>query len=212
MELNIADILKGREGIVLYSPISGEVELESINYDAGDYPIITKNDTGRFTFMADGRYNPCGNRMLWPSKSSYDKWRRAINAWVELVRKESKSIKTWGDLVAAQKAESCQATVSGCFTNISETLRDTELEKSAVAMMKIYQLIDIAYGGNPTASEKNDWNNTLYSIKFDEGNFEPWISVNDEWIEPIAFYSEKDALEFIDYEDNVKLLRDFYRI
>ena len=73
-DLNLCEILKGCEGITLYSPIHGDVVLESIN-NLSNYPIIVRlSDGDTIDFCKDGRYITMynGECMLFPSKENRD--------------------------------------------------------------------------------------------------------------------------------------------
>ena len=73
-KLNLVEILRGYEGIKLYSPIAGTVKLVAIVKEA-EYPILTIiEDFINLAFTADGRYlnAPNGDCVLFPSKENRD--------------------------------------------------------------------------------------------------------------------------------------------
>lgn len=73
-ELDLCKILKGCEGIKLYSPIFGDVVLTTVN-DALDYPIeVTLSNRGIRSFNNNGLYlnGYNGECMLFPSKENRD--------------------------------------------------------------------------------------------------------------------------------------------
>ena len=73
-EFNLCEILKGCEGITLYSPIHGDVVLESINNLNTDPIIVTLSDGDYIDYCKDGRYLAMynGECMLFPSKENRD--------------------------------------------------------------------------------------------------------------------------------------------
>ena len=71
-KINLVEILRGCEGIKLYSPIVGTVELIAIVKKA-EYPILTKIENFiNLSFTDDGRYLdvPNGDCVLFPSKEN----------------------------------------------------------------------------------------------------------------------------------------------
>ena len=73
-ELNLCELLKGCEGITLYSPIHGDVVLDSINNSNTDPIIVTLSDGDYIDYCKDGRYLAMydGECMLFPSKENRD--------------------------------------------------------------------------------------------------------------------------------------------
>ena len=73
--LDLVVILKDcPKGTKLYSPLCGEVVLNSVNEYNVDYPIEVNYNYGQRTFTRDGRYNRKfnGECMLYPSKDQRD--------------------------------------------------------------------------------------------------------------------------------------------
>ena len=73
--LDLVKILKNcPRGTKLYSPLCGEVVLNSVNEYNLDYPIEVNCDNFQLTFTRDGRYNRKfnGECMLYPSKDQRD--------------------------------------------------------------------------------------------------------------------------------------------
>ena len=80
-KLNLVEILKDvPAGTKLYSPISGDVMLDSIRHDL-DYPIRTYSVGGRsLSLTSDGQFwdDEHGECMLFPSKDNRD-WNTFVN-------------------------------------------------------------------------------------------------------------------------------------
>ncbi len=73
--LNLAEILKNcPRGTKLYSPLCGEVALDSVDEDYMYYPIKANRDGLQLTFARDGRFHRKfnGECMLFPSKDQRD--------------------------------------------------------------------------------------------------------------------------------------------
>lgn len=73
--LDLVKILKDcPRGTKLYSPLCGEVTLNSVDEDCIYYPINVDSDGLQLTFTCDGRYNRKfnGECMLYPSKDQLD--------------------------------------------------------------------------------------------------------------------------------------------
>ena len=67
---NLVELLKGREGMKLYSPICGECELIRVDTQS-DFPIrVTKNGEIMYAFTFLGQYSPQEDAecLLFPSK------------------------------------------------------------------------------------------------------------------------------------------------
>lgn len=77
---DLTEILKGHEGITLYSPLTGKVVLEEID-NGNSYPILVKTaKEDEYCFTSDGRFLniPNGECMLFPAEDQRDwsKWNR----------------------------------------------------------------------------------------------------------------------------------------
>lgn len=74
-KLNLVEILKDYpKGTKLYSPLCGEVSLDSVDEDDIYYPIKANYDGLQLTFTRDGKYHRKlnGECMLYPSKDQRD--------------------------------------------------------------------------------------------------------------------------------------------
>lgn len=90
----------------------------------------------------------------------------------------------------------------------------TPIEKSALALLKINQLIEVGSGGNVT---KNEWENeSIYKwfIGFDDSfkKFSLDFTLSPYSYAHITFHTKKQSKEFLSYTENVKLLKDYFMI
>lgn len=71
-DLDLTSILKGCEGVELWSDICGICKLKKIHYDYSR-PIVIKSKYSKHLFlMKDGKYYTEGKCMLWPSETNRD--------------------------------------------------------------------------------------------------------------------------------------------
>ena len=70
--LDLTKILKGCEGVELWSDFCGICKLKKIHYDYSR-PIVIKSKYSKHLFlMKDGKYYTEGKCMLWPSETNRD--------------------------------------------------------------------------------------------------------------------------------------------
>lgn len=85
------------------------------------------------------------------------------------------------------------------------------LKKSALALLKIHQLIEVGYGGNVSTSKKlHILGNTYYNIDINDDGFivcNKALSINH-----VSFNTKEQAEEFLKYPENVELLKDYFMI
>ena len=88
------------------------------------------------------------------------------------------------------------------------------IEKSAIALLKIRQLIEVGYGGNVTHDEwVNDIKeNNLWSVYFDyyDNEFYPIFTAGH--FTHVAFHTKEQAEEFLSYPENIQLLKDYFML
>lgn len=201
--INLCEILKGHEGEIFYSPIIGYVTLQNINTLSNVYPLrFVDNKNCNIFFTCDGRYFAnCDNAecIIFPSKDQRD-W----NKWIE--EQKSKVPKTWSDIKEEKRFQG-----NACIVVNKEALTETPIIKSANAFLKIYQLIEIGYGGNVTNEE---WNgiNSYASIQYCTNKHDIDICLNIYNKTNIAFHTKEQAKEFLSYPENVQLLKDYFMI
>ncbi len=90
-ELNLCELLKGHEGIIIYSPLEGEVRLEGIrpkdNYMIK--PIVTEGGS----FCANGKWQERPNAVccLFPSRALYEQYPLdPYTAWMKWQEEQNK--------------------------------------------------------------------------------------------------------------------------
>lgn len=211
--INLCKILKGHEGETFYSPIFGDLTLFAINFQILEFTSI-ENDT--VAIESSGKfYNKADEIAVFPSKDQRD-W----NKWLE--EQKPKVSKTWGDLEELGKITECGASIAWVLNSCwYESVRgDTPIEISALALLKIHQLIEVGYGGNVTDKEWRNTDiqkwyfvpNTIYSP--DEGNNMWEVVYTQMYLNKriFAFHTKEQAEEFLSYPENIQLLKDYFMI
>lgn len=200
--INLYKILKEHINETFWNPLLGN--------------IIYKGSYNRLMFfqhkdlMIDIPYDGKdmdNNIAIFPSKTQRD-W----NKWIE--EQNSKVPKTWSELVSTNKAKSyCVHTLNNTYLSSDNSKRI--IEKSALALLKIHQLIEFGYGRNITNEE---WinQNTKYLINpiCHKDSYEFIITKTSFFPDKfhIAFHTEKQAEEFLKYPENIQLLKDYFMI
>ena len=198
--INLCEILKGHEGETFYSPCYGYITLEIIKPHCY-FSLFFVGNNSEYKFTKHGKISTSNDAdcVLFPSKDQRD-W----NKWVE----EHKVPKTWNELVTTNKANShCIHTLTDTYLSSSKSKRI--IEKSALALLKIHQLIEVGYGGNISSEE---WNNNEW--KFTYQYTKTGIDIISTRISKyiIAFHTKEQAEEFLSYPENVQLLKDYFMI
>lgn len=202
--INLCEILKEHEFETFYSPIYGDVYINLLN-DCIRIHIKDKciylSPNGKCWGFKNGE---C---LLFPSKEQRD-W----NKWLE--EQKLKVPKTWEKLkrsntIYTHYSLNYIVDDKDYFTAIGTNL----IEKSALALLKIHQLIEVGYGGNITNEE---WKNTTKSKWYFVPNvadlFDVKYSQNYNMKRNIAFHTKEQAEEFLLYPENVELLKDYFMI
>lgn len=207
--INLCEILKGHEDETFYSPVYGIVrayiEGDKIKM-IGRYNYMMLNSKG-FNDNHEDLYD-CLECLIFPSKD-----RRDWNKWIE--EQKSKVSKTWSELVKNRKAEShCIHTLNNTY--LSSNKNKVVIEKSALALLKIHQLIEVEYGGNVTNDEwvNSDGNNLIYVPFYNplKKEFQSFGVFGLSRKSLIAFHTYKQIKEFLKYPENVQLLKDYFMI
>lgn len=193
--INLCEILKGHEGKTFYSPIFGSVTFE------GGYPNPRFRTATNMSFVAcpNGKFTLKENKLyVFPSEDQRDwnKWDKENNPKVP---------KTWSGLVKVDKATRKIAQIYSEYGRVVDIVGSTPIEKAALALLKINQLIEVEYGGNVTDKEDyyEDWTIDRYSF----------IPVkNDFGVRHICFHTKEQAEEFLKYPENIQLLKDYFMI
>lgn len=124
--------------------------------------------------------------------------------------------KTWEEIVPNKRTVNlcCEITAehNGYYSDwkLSDTCDGSTIGLHALAAMKIYQLIENSYGGVVSAKEQLE--NGCATIVVDEHDFYAfWQSVT---YTPsiIAFHTEQQAEEFLKYDKNRQLVKDYYML
>lgn len=198
--INLCEILKGHEGETFYNPLLGNIKLA---YITDEYIVFSYNlDLDELFIKHNGNSKNTDELAVFPSKDQRD-W----NKWIE--EQKSKVPKTWDELIEQNKCE-CYILGKGIGEVDFSSKGITPIEKSALSLLKIHQLIEVGYGGNISNEE---WRNLddykfrlLWSIE--DGRF---IADSCRWnIHPIAFHTKEQAEEFLNYPENVQLLKDYF--
>lgn len=198
--INLCEILKGHEGETFYSSTFGYITLIKINSNT-EYPITVQYHYSgvRESYTKEGKVTPCPNSecTLFPSKDQRD-W----NKWLE--EQKHKVPKTWSELVKAKQADiytvQCNAFV---YKN------NPDIVKSALALLKIHQLIEVGYGGNVSRKELKT-PIEKYLIIYNGRNLV--VNCYLYGFFHIAFHTKEQAEEFLKYPENVQLLKDYFMI
>ena len=174
-----------------------------------NYPIIISGINGQniSNLCPNGHFlnEDRGECMLFQSKDHRD-W----NKWVEELK--PKTPKTWSDIKEEEKFQGNAAIVVN-----REELIETPIIKSANALLKIHQLIEVGYGGNVTNEE---WRNSkLIKVIISRqelkeiGEDTPFTKLLTQFtFSHIAFHTKEQAEEFLKYPENVQLLKDYFMI
>ena len=156
-------------------------------------------------------YYTNGELSIFPSKEQRD-WSK----WAEeqktktLKKQKPKTPKTWGELIRQGNIEEYMLVKTNFLLEYT-CIGNTPIEKAALALLKIYQLIEAYYGGNVTKDEFNDPSIKVYYI----------AKLSDDWIMTasleavhthIAFHTLEQMEEFISYPENVQLIKDYFMI
>ena len=199
--INLSEILKGHEDETFYSPTFGNCKLRFIS-DVLYFEGI--NSKLSFNVDVDGTYCKDGEICIFPSKEQRD-W----NKWVE--EQNYKVPKTWSQYIKTNTIRPYAALRNTKGYNIP--VDDSPIEKSALALLKIHQLIEVSYGGNVINDEWIDRDITKYFISFSNDNI---IGIEktilSEEFSHIAFHTKEQAEEFLSYPENIELLKDYFTI
>lgn len=193
-ELNLAEILKGHEGEKFYSTLYGDVFFERIRKDGIINFVCNTGDIIPCCVLSNGKITSSGEVVIFPSKNQrdWDKWNEESNARLP---------KTWSDLIKQNSGRSY--ILGNGFGEVYFTSKgSTRIEKSALALLKIHQLIEVCYGGHP---------NKLYeSWTVDSHAFVP--EINNYGVRHILFSTKEYAKEFLSYPENIQLLKEYFMI
>ena len=208
-KINLCELLRGHEGEIFYTTIYGYAALNSITKDSCQFTSINTRVT--FLLHDDGAFDYEGECVVFPEMNQRD-W----NKW------QPKLPKTWNELINERsftgnpKNLSCtiisRISKKGIM-DVSKTEYDTPAEKSALAFLKIHQLIERGYGGNITNEE---WESNSVMHKFNIYPGGKGFIINHVfdpiYFSHIAFHTHQQAEEFLSYPENVELLKDYFML
>ena len=206
--INLCEILKGHEGETFYSPCYGYITLEIIKPNCY-FSLFFVGNNSEYKFTKHGKISTSNDAecILFPSKDQRD-W----NKWFE--EQKPKVPKTWSDYIIVNKDNFDKGIYDYCVdvsgsNNNGWTRRNTSIEKSALALLKIYQLIETGYGGNISSEE---WNNNewKFTYQYTKTGIDIISTCISKYI--IAFHTKEQAEEFLSYPENIQLLKDYFMI
>lgn len=203
--IDLSKILKGHEGETFYSRCFGNVIL--VDHVDLKFKASKEHDEIILEYYHKGNYSENGEQDLFPSKDQRD-W----NKWNE--ENNPKVPKTWSDYIIVNRNNFDKGICDYCIDvsgtgNNGWTRRNTPIEKSALALIKIHQLIEAGYGGNITNEERSD-DRYVYIIALDGREFR--VFYNTSMLCILAFHTKAQAKEFLKYPENVQLLKDYFMI
>lgn len=198
--INLCEILKGHEGETFYSPCYGFVYFKEIR---SEYPFpiccINKYDSNiNFTKYGKISVNENTECVIFPSKDQRD-W----NKWTE--EQKPKVPKIWNEMTSKY----CNVEVWQHISHIDYGSTEP-IVKSAASLLKIHQLIEAGYGGNPSNEELGS--EDIYYISYYIPNKELLVTDGGLYKSHIAFHTKEQAEEFLSYPENVQLLKDYFMI
>lgn len=209
--INLYKILRGHENKVFYSPIYGNVKID-FGISGDNESVLRMYPTTEYICYLPLSPNGChfdySNNteiIIFPSKDQRDwnKWDKENNPDVP---------KTWSEY---HKNDDIRFMPSTVTWDIPVYFNDITVngKKSALAFLKIRELIEVGYGGNVINDEWIDRDITKYFISFGNDNI---IGIEktilSEEFSHIAFHTKEQAEEFLKYPENVQLLKDYFMI
>lgn len=200
-KLNLCELLKDRENEIFYNPLLGNVTVTP----SPDGKLLHVHQGGFTVDIASDGTDSDGNMALFPSKEQRD--------WIEWNKENNHKIpKTWSELKKSDKAKRAIVQIDSDFGHFSDIVGKTPIEKSALALLKIHQLIEVGYGGNVSYEAWQDPGYGAWCILYDYKTKKFEIQHSISLIHLIAFQTLKQAQEFLSYPENVQLLKDYYII
>lgn len=203
-KINLCEILKGYEGGKFYC--SGLLEYVTLTKVGKEHIVFTDSDGHEYSLLYHGGmwYNKECDCMFWPSEDSRD--------WNEWLAKQDTTPKVFSDLNGTIQARHCS--LYWAMSDAKDGLELTPIEKSALAILKIRDLIEIGYGGNVSTKDWNKQSIPKWVIDFGEhfDDIRVTFTASPQFYSHIAFYSEKQAKEFLKYPENVQLLKEYFML
>ena len=210
--MDFSEIFNKNKDKIFYNPLLGDVYVSLDSFGPRKYHMKSARYTGlEGPISAEGR-DMDGNLAIFPSKKQRD-W----NKWLE--EQKPKGPKTWNELNHYPKYDNDDYSVdiTGHLGN-GITKRNTPIEKSALALLKIHQLIEVGYGGYPTkedydkANYERLWTVRIYKTDDNDFIFGATPLDGECFKNNIAFHTIEQTNEFISYPENIQLLKDYFMI
>ena len=208
--LNLCEILKDcQKGDKFWSPTFGAITFLQITDNCIQFRVPS-NANSIVGFYSDGLYISSGVCQVFPSQTLYEKYPlNAKQAWMEWQEEQKpKTPKTWKELIEANQNKSYGVVINTRGSGIA----DEPIEKSALALLKIYQLIEVGYGGNVTNEEWISPNYAHYAISLYHHSKHFEILQNPADRQLVLFHTKEQAIEFLSHPENVQLLKDYFMI
>lgn len=207
--MDLSEIFNKNKDKIFYNPLLGDVYVSRDSFGPRKYHMKSTRYGGLEGPISEEGKDMDGNLAIFPSKTQRD-W----NKWLE--DQKPKAPKTWSQYIKNNTIRPYAALRNTKGYNIP--VDDSPIEKSALALLKIHQLIEVGYGGYPTkedydkANDERLWTVRIY--KTDDNDFIFCVMPLDGecFKNNIAFHTIEQANEFISYPENIQLLKDYFMI
>lgn len=207
--MDLSEIFNKNKDKIFYNPLLGDVYVSRDSFGPRKYHMKSTRYGGLEGPISEEGTDMDGNLAIFPSKTQRD-W----NKWLE--DQKPKAPKTWSQYIKNNTIRPYAALRNTKGYNIP--VDDSPIEKSALALLKIHQLIEVGYGGYPTKEDYDKANYerlwTVRIYKTDDNDFIFGASPLDGecFKNNIAFHTIEQANEFISYPENIQLLKDYFMI
>ena len=194
--MDLTEILKGHEGEAFYCALTGgdatllNVYESAIEFRRGELgPPITLASNGGFVISGECQVFPTEDQRDWV------RWDKENN--------HKRIPKTWDEYLTCYEEDDDEPTLWFGADIVRDNVGD-----ACIALFKIYQLIEVGYGGN------------VSEISYHTAGITPELNIEiaEEFDEdfrlfkPFIFKNSQLAKEFLSYPENIQLLKDFYMI
>lgn len=207
--MDFSEIFNKNKDKIFYNPLLGDVYVSRDSFGPRKYHMKSTRYSGLEGPISEEGTDMDGNLAIFPSKKQRD-W----NKWLE--DQKPKAPKTWSQYI---KTNTIRPYAALRYTKgYAIPVDDTPIEKSALALLKIHQLIEVGYGGYPTKEDYDKANYeklwTVRIYKTDDNDFIFGASPLDGecFKNNIAFHTIEQTNEFISYPENIQLLKDYFMI
>lgn len=207
--MDFSEIFNKNKDKIFYNPLLGDVYVSRDSFGPRKYHMKSTRYGGLEGPISEEGTDMDGNLAIFPSKTQRD-W----NKWLE--DQKPKAPKTWSQYIKNNTIRPYAALRNTKGYNIP--VDDSPIEKSALALLKIYQLIEVGYGGYPIKEDYDKANYerlwTVRIYKTDDNDFIFGASPLDGecFKNNIAFHTIEQTNEFISYPENIQLLKDYFMI